>query len=71
MSDLLQVLVGLLTLGLPLWFAYLDRRAFPRLRWIGEGESIPLWGRLVVVVGVGLAILVAVSAPISGVQPTH
>jgi len=67
----LEFLVVGLTLGLPLWFAFLDRRALPRLRWIGDGDSPPLWGRLVVVIGMGLAVLIALAAPISGFHPTH
>jgi hypothetical protein len=65
------MLVGGLTVGLPIWFAFLDRKVFPRLRWIEEGAAPPLWGRLVVVVGVGLAVMVALAAPLSGFHPTH
>ncbi len=68
---ILEFLVGGLTLGLPVWFAFLDRGVFPRLKWIGEGDSPPLWGRTVVVVGVGLAVLIALAAPLSGFDPAH
>jgi len=68
---LLDFLVGGLTLGLPLWFAFLDQRVFPRLKWTGEGDPVPPWGHLVVVVGVLLVIFVALSAPVSGFEPNH
>jgi hypothetical protein len=68
---ILEFLVGGLTLGLPAWFAYLDRGSFPRLKWIGEGDPPPPWGRMVVVVGVGLAVLIALAAPLSGFDPVH
>ena len=71
MTALLNFLVGGLTLGLPLWFAFLDRRAFPRLRWMDEGEPTPTWGHWVVLVGVVLAVLVAFAAPLSEFHATH
>jgi hypothetical protein len=71
MTTLLSALIGGLTLGLPLWFAFLDRQAFPRLRWMDEGEPTPTWGHWVVVVGVFLAVLVALAAPLSEFQPPH
>jgi hypothetical protein len=70
-SPALEIIVGALTLGLPLWFAFLDRRAFPRLKWIEGGEGPPTWGRLVVWVGALLAILIAIAAPVVGFHPTH
>jgi hypothetical protein len=87
MSVLLEIVVGALTLGLPLWFAYLDRKAFPRLKWVKEGtgkgkgkgkgrekekgkeRGTPRWGHAVVFVGVALAVLIALAAPISGFHP--
>ncbi|MGD2120411.1 MAG: hypothetical protein PVJ76_01645 [Gemmatimonadota bacterium] len=71
MDSAIEILVGGLTLGLPLWFAFLDQQALPRLRWIEEGEAPPLWGRMVVLIGVALAALIAFGAPISGFHPTH
>ena len=71
MASLLQVLLGALTLGLPLWFHLQDRRVFPRLRWIREGEGPPAWGRAVVFVGVAVVILIALAAPIAGFHPEH
>ena len=71
LTSLLEIVVGGLTLGLPAFFAYLDGRAFPRLRWISEGEGPPTWGRLVVWIGAGLAILIALASPIAGFHPTH
>jgi hypothetical protein len=70
-TRILELLVGGLTLGLPLWFAFLDRGVFPRLKWVEEGEGPPAWGRMVVWVGAGLAVLIALSSPISGFHPTH
>jgi hypothetical protein len=70
-DSVLGILVGGLTVGLPLWFAFLDQKALPQLRWIEEGDPPPLWGRMVVVVGVGLAILVALAEPFSGFHPPH
>ncbi len=67
----LEILVGGLTLGLPIWFAFLDREASPRLKWIGEGDPTPLWGKMVVFVGVLLVVLLALSVPASGFDPTH
>lgn len=67
----LEVLIGGLALGLPVWFAFLDRGVFPRAKWVGEGEPAPLWARMVVVVGVVLVFLVALSSPISGFDQTH
>lgn len=69
MTVLLETLVGSLTLGLPLWFAYLDQKALPRLTWVGEGDPPPRWGRLVVLVGVALAVLIAL-APSGPVPPS-
>jgi hypothetical protein len=63
--------VGLFTLGLPILFAVLDRMNFPGLKWVQEGDPTPIWGHLVVVVGVALAVLVALAAPISGFQSAH
>ena len=68
---ILRILIGGLTLGLPIWFAFLDREASPRLKWIGEGDPTPLWGKMVVFVGVFLVVLVALAAPVSGFDPTH
>jgi len=68
---LLEFLVGGLTLGLPIWFAYLDQRVFPQLKWMREGEPTPKWGHLVVAVGVLLVILVALSSPTMGFDPSH
>lgn len=69
MNTILEFVVGGLTLGLPGWFAYLDRRVFPRLRWVREDGSTPTWGHFVVAVGVGLAVLIALAAPLTGFQP--
>ena len=71
MTATVEVIVGALTLGLPLWFAFLDRRAFPDLRWIGEGDGPPAWGRMVVWIGAALAVLIALAAPIAEFHPTH
>jgi hypothetical protein len=71
MSPLLEVIVGALTLGLPLLFALLDTRAFPNLRWIGAGDPPPAWGRSVVLVGIAVAVLIALAAPIAGFHPEH
>lgn len=71
MVVILKLLVGASTLGLPIWFAILDRKAFPRLKWIGEGEPIPRWGHTIVIVGILLAVLIAVVSPISGPDPGH
>ena len=71
MFRILTVLIGVFTLSLPAWFAYLDRKAFPRLRWVEEGEGPPLWGKLVVVVGVGLVILIAYVAPWADFESLH
>ncbi len=68
---ILDFLVGGMTLGLPVFFLYLDWGASPRLKWIGEGDPAPLWGRMVVLVGVGLAVLIALAAPVAGFIPTH
>jgi hypothetical protein len=70
-SLLLKILVGALTLGLPLLFAFLDTRAFPNLRWIGEGHPSPAWGRSVVLVGIVLAVLIALAEPMAGFHPEH
>ena len=71
MPGFLEFLIGFLTLGLPLWFAFLDQRAFPGMRWVAEGRGTPVWGNSVVVVGVVLAVLIALAAPISGFHPSH
>lgn len=71
MAAFLNVLLGALTLGLPLWFSYLDTGVFPSLKWVRPGEAPPLWGRMVVFIGVGLAILVAIAAPIAGFHAEH
>ena len=71
MTLFLEILIGGLTLGLPLWFAFLDQGVFPKLKWVGEGDPPPLWGRSVVFVGVMLAVLIALAAPIAGFHPTH
>ena len=71
MSLALEILLGTLTVGLPVWFAFLDRKAAPRLKWSPEGKGIPTWGHMVVVVGVVLAVLVALAAPIAGFHPSH
>ena len=71
MDNLLEILVGAFTLGLPLWFASLDQKFLPGLRWIDEGDPLPLWGRMVVVVGLGLAVLIALAAPFAGFHPSH
>ena len=71
MVILLKFLVGGLTLGLPFWFAFLDRGVFPRLKWVGEGDPPPIWGNWVVVVGILLVVLVALSSPVSGFDPSH
>ena len=71
MGLLLHLLVGTFTLGLPAWFAYLDRESFPRMRWMDEGEPTPTWGHWVVVLGALLAVLVAVAAPISEFHSSH
>lgn len=71
MLRLLEILVGTLTLGLPVWFAYLDRGAFPKLLWIQDGDPPPIWGRLVVLVGVGLGVLIALAAPFSEIDSSH
>ena len=67
----MDLVLGVATFGLPLWFALLDRGAFPRLRWIREGEATPIWGHMVVVVGITLAVMVALAAPFSQFHPTH
>ena len=71
MTSSLEILVGILVLGLPLWFASLDRAAFPNLRWIEGSDPPPLWGKMVVVVGVALAVLIALAAPFAGFEATH
>lgn len=71
MTGILTLVVGIFTLGLPVWFAFLDRRAGLKLKWVASGEAPPLWGRLVVLVGIGLALLIAVAAPISGFDASH
>ena len=71
MAQLLEIVVGGLTLGLPLWFAYLDRGVFPKLKWVWEGKGTPAWGHAVVFVGVGLAVLIALAAPVAGFHPEH
>ena len=71
MPAILELFVGGLTVGLPIWFAFLDRKAFPALKWVGEGNPAPLWGRMVVVVGVALTVLIALAAPFSGFETTH
>ena len=71
MESFVGILVGSLTLGLPVWFFFLDQRFFPRLKWVGEGHPPPLWGKMVVVVGITIGILVALAAPFSGFHPTH
>ena len=68
---ILRILVGGLTLGLPVWFAFLDREALPRLKWIEDGAPTPLWGKMVVFVGVFLVVLLALSVPASDFDPTH
>lgn len=67
----LKILLGTFTLGLPVWFAVLDRKAAPRLKWSREGGGIPTWGHMVVVVGVVLAVLVALAEPMAGFHPSH
>ena len=69
MTLILEIIVGALTLGLPLWFAYLDRGVFPRLKWVKKGEGPPRWGRMVVLVGIGLVVLIALAAPIASFHP--
>ncbi len=49
MATTLEILIGSLTLGFPLWFAFLDRRVFPRMKWMAKGKGIPAWGYTVVV----------------------
>ena len=71
MDNLLEILLGTFTLGLPLWFAFLDQKVLPKLRWVDEGAPPPVWGRMVVVVGIGLVVLVALAAPFSDFHPTH
>ena len=73
MSLFLEIIVGTLTLGLPLWFAYLDQGVFPVLKWnrVGKERRTPRWGHAVVFVGVVLAVLIALAAPISTFQPLH
>ena len=71
MADALEILIGSLTLGLPLWFAALDRRAAPHLTWKEAGKGIPAWGHMIVVVGVVLAVLIAFAVPISDFHPSH
>ena len=71
LTAIVAALVGAFSLGLPIWFAFLDQKALPGLLWMGEGEPTPLWGHLVVVVGLLLAVLVAVAAPFSGFEATH
>jgi len=68
---MVNALIGALALGLPLWFAYLDRGAFPQLLWVRPGDPTPGWGRAVVFVGVALAVLAALAAPIAGFHPEH
>ncbi len=69
--SLLNIIVVVLTLGLPFWFAYLDRGVFPRLKWVRPSDSPPAWGQAVVFVGIGLAILIALAAPIAGFHSSH
>lgn len=69
--NLLEILVGVFTLGLPVWFAFLDRHTFPGLRWVQGDEPPPLWGRMVVVVGVALGVLIALAAPFAGFETAH
>ena len=71
MSLLLEIVVGTLTLGLPLWFLLLDQGVFPKLKWVEDGEPPPFWGSMVVVVGVALAILIALASPFTGFHPSH
>jgi hypothetical protein len=71
MEKVLEILVGGFTLGLPIWFVFLDRRVRPRVKRVGEGDSPPLWGRMVIVVGAGLAVLIALAAPLSDFNPGH
>jgi hypothetical protein len=71
LQTLVEILVGGLTLAIPFWFAFLDRLKFPELRWTGNTGRTPFWGHLVLVVGVGLAVLIALAAPLSGFHPTH
>jgi len=68
---ILGVMVGAFTLGLPMLFFFLDQRSRPNLLWIREGEPPPLWGHMIVVVGVALAVLVALASPIAGFSATH
>jgi len=71
LSTFVGLALGAFTLGLPMFFGLLDQRDFPRMRWIEDDEPTPWWGHMVVVVGVILAVLVALAAPISGFHPTH
>ncbi|MBT8398039.1 MAG: hypothetical protein HKO65_04430 [Gemmatimonadetes bacterium] len=71
MDRILEVMVGAFTLGLPALFFLLDQHARPNLRWIKADQSPPFWGQMVVVVGIGLAVLVALAAPFAGFVPTH
>ena len=71
MDRILEILVGVFTLGLPVLFVLLDQKARPNLLWIGTGDPPPLWGHSIVVIGVALAILVALAEPMTGVDPHH
>jgi len=71
LSSIPGIVLGVFTLGLPLWFFLQDRKVFPRLKWGEEGGTTPFWGHLVVVVGLALAVLVALSAPLSAFHSSH
>ncbi len=62
----LSILAFLAVLALPLWFAYLDRRVFPRLRWVDREGRTPPWGHAIVVLGLLLVLLLALRAPAPG-----